>query len=154
MRGVRGVRRAIEVPRPPEEVWAWWQDMANWDAFFNALAGYKALRHRVASGSGPTLVVAADTPSGRARFLWKVTDWEPPRRLSLSLDPGRKSAGSLMGLTLRFDGPKAGQPGNTRVECSLRIILRNRLLELASLLLPIHWVYATMLDRALRHLSR
>ncbi|HAH06067.1 MAG TPA: hypothetical protein DCM05_05985 [Elusimicrobia bacterium] len=147
------IQRALDIPVPISKVWSWLMDVRSWDALSDEFIGSKGrYRHRALPGpdGGSALTGGSEVQmldrKDREFLRWKVTDWEPPRRLSYSAG----MAGWLHGFNFQLSyGLEAEAEGVTKVRADLLLVYTNPILEVLSLVLPVRYFYGRSLQRTL-----
>jgi len=148
-----GIQRALEIPAPIGKVWAWLMDVRNWDALSDEFIGSRGRYHHravPAADGGSALSGGSEVrmldKKDREFLRWKVTDWEPPRRLAYSGGMGGRLHGFNFQLSYLLE---TETEGITKVSGDLLLVYANPALEILSLILPIRHFYGKSLYRML-----
>ena len=132
------------IRKPVREVWRVVSEIPNWEAFSETFAGW-GFKFRYSITSGPkdppaagTTIAAAD-PKGRPIMDCRVTLWDPPRRFEITAE---RPPGWLKGYHILLSVNLSELDDDlTNCELSLIAMFRSRIVEMASLFLPVRFFY-------------
>lgn len=158
---MRGAKKSIDIPRPIEQVWAWLEDVRNWNHLdFGLVWNKRRCRHRIgsraldAAGSETEAFrareggeVLLETPRGTEKMRWRICEAAPPHRLSYHTAAPRFFNGYQASATWKLSTVVKGA---TRVELGLYLIFNNPALELFSLIFPAGLIYRAYAGRCLK----
>ncbi|MFA6029179.1 MAG: hypothetical protein WC969_04920 [Elusimicrobiota bacterium] len=109
------------------------------------------------AGSPPAFAAGArvavlDARGGRESFSWDIRTCEPPYRLELAVrkEKGFFDAGEFICSLELLEAPAKG----TRVQAEVFAVMFRAPLELLSLLVPVRWLYARAVRKAVKQASR
>jgi hypothetical protein len=150
---MRKMESAIVIQKSPRVVWERLRSPDCWQEMTDAFASRRAAFRCVPLGGtaiGVGTEVDLTTSRGKPVLRWRVSEWSPLR--SLELAGGQpESRFNPFQMMLRFQLEEL-DADTTRVTASLVLIFLSRVLELFSLVLPVGFLYARGLKRALTRL--
>lgn len=141
---MRKVDAALMIRKPAREVWRVVSEVPNWEAFSETFAGY-AFKFRYAVTSGPKdppaagTAVAVTDAKGRPIMDCRVTMWDAPRRFEITAE---RPPGWLKGYHMLISVNLSELDDDlTNCELSFIVMFRSRIVELASLFMPVRFLY-------------
>lgn len=149
---MRGITATATLKRPLRTVWTEASDPSRWGALFGGGMRRKVVC-RVAGADGRPAqgaAVAVRYQGGGTAADGQVLVWDPPRGFKVTLHrPGWFAAfhGTVSLKLSELDD------NLTSAELSVQFVFLNRLIELASLVLPVGGSYKSQLERALKRLA-
>ena len=152
---MRSVEASLTLPAPRSQVWKRVSTTGGWERLARAFAGWGSrVGCAVLQGSGDAaregLELEVRSAAGRPLLRARVSAFEPPGRIEWTLTREGSRLGSfhlLLSCRLQETGGDS-----TRVELGMMLLFSSRLLEIASLLIPIRFFYRRRLARALETL--
>ena len=153
---MRGVTVSTTLKRPVRAVWTEASDLSHWGNFVDAFAGY-GMRFNASVTEGPSnppaegTKVAVAKVGGRAVFNGRLVWYDPLRGFTVTAH----SDGWFTGYHGTFTMKLSELDDNlTSAELAMRVVFLNRLVELASLLMPVGFLYKRRLTKVLALLSK
>jgi hypothetical protein len=153
---MRRVEESVLLPGAPAAVWG---RLASPD-FCRALAEAIGLSRRAKMeardcGDGGSLRTGSELlfqkADGKAVMRWRVSECLPEKMLSLAASDHGQGLSSY-DASFEFRLEPEGDGDRTRVRASMYLLLTKSAMELVSLLLPVRWIYARALRKALARL--
>ncbi|MBI5244971.1 MAG: SRPBCC family protein [Elusimicrobia bacterium] len=153
---MRCVEASIFVPSGPMPVWERIASADFCEAAVRALGGPGRLKREVSnSDDGKSLKVGTEIAfqktNGRPWMRWRVEEFLPGKRLTLAASDHSLGLSSY-DVTLEFRLESEEDCDRTKVMASLYVLLKNGVMELATLVLPVRWLYARGLRKLLSRL--
>lgn len=150
---MRSIQAQAVLHRGIDETWRIVSRPDVWRELSETFAGWGTRFRYVADGSlGPGSEVQVTTPGGDPVMRWKVSAWTPPTGFELtSTEEERRLSPFHMLLSFKLE---ALDTDKTEITVSMVIIFLDKTLELASLVLPVRFIYSMRLKRAVLRLRR
>lgn len=152
---MRGVSVSATFKRPVRAVWTEASDPGRWGRLVEAFAGY-GLRFTAAVTGGPAdppgegTAVAVTKAGGRAVLDGRMVWWDPLRGFTVTAQAPGWFTGYHGTFTVKLSEL---DDELTSAELSMRVVFLNRFVELASLLLPVGFLYRRRLGKVLALLA-
>ncbi|TBR24920.1 SRPBCC family protein [bacterium] len=152
---MRGVSVSSTFRRPVRAVWTEASDPGRWGSFVEAFAGY-GMRFNAAVTGGPKdppaegTQVAISKSGGSAVLDGRLVWWDPLRGFTVTAHAKGWFTGYHGTFTVKLSEL---DDDLTSAELSMRVVFLNRFVELASLLMPVGFLYRRRLDKVLAKLA-
>lgn len=151
---MRGVSASTMFKKPVREVWTGASDPGRWGTLVEAFAGY-GLKFKAAVTGGPSdpcgegTTVEVSKAGGRPVLKGRMVWWDPLRGFTVTAHAPGWFSGYHGTFTVKLSEL---DDALTSAEISMRVVFLNRFVELASLLLPVGFLYKRRLAKVLAQL--
>lgn len=149
---MRGISESAIIKRPLREIWDSASDPARWSTLAQDLGGRTFSCRVEAPGGRPAIgsEVVIVRANGREEARGRITRWEPPNCLAITLQHAGWMTAYHGTLTIRLSEL---DDELTSAELAVSFVLMNRMVEVLSLLLPVGPLYRRAARKTLARLG-